>query len=178
MKIRIREAASESDKQELAVSTYRVRKLGEAEVLEIFELCKGNPQYYEYCPPEVSIEGILADMKALPPKKSMKDKYYVGFYGEKKLVAVMDLILEYPNENTAFVGFFMVRKDLQGKGIGSQIIEEVCEYLKQQFSYVRLGYVKGNKQGENFWLKNRFEKTGQETEGEDYTVVIMQRGLS
>lgn len=44
---------------------------------------------------------------------SFKDKYYVGFYHKDKLVAVMDLIVKYPNDETAFIGFFMMAKKLQ-----------------------------------------------------------------
>lgn len=69
----------------------------------------------------------------------------------------------------------MMNADFQGKGIGSKIIEEACDYLKENFSKVRLGYVKGNKQSESFWLKNQFEKTGTESIQENYTVVVMER---
>ena len=31
-------------------------------------------------------------MRILPPGKSIEDKYYIGFYQEGKLIAVMDLI--------------------------------------------------------------------------------------
>ena len=31
----------------------------------------------------------------------------MGYYDGEKLIAVMDLILTYPDEQTAFIGFFM-----------------------------------------------------------------------
>lgn len=34
----------------------------------------------------------------------------------------MDLILNFPDNDTAFIGFFMMNQALQGKGIGSEII--------------------------------------------------------
>lgn len=40
------------------------------------------------------------------------------------LIAVMDLILKYPNDETAFIGLFMVDSASQGKGTGTAIIEE------------------------------------------------------
>lgn len=157
--------------------TYTVQKLEENDISGIFELCKKNPQYYRYCPPEVTKDAIKEDMTALPPNKTMKDKYYIGFFDGTKLVAVMDLIAGYPNEETAFIGFFMMDADLQGQGIGTQIIGEACDYLKDNFSKIRLGYVKGNKQSESFWLKNQFEKTGIESKQKKYTVVMMEREL-
>lgn len=65
------------------------------------------------------MQSLLDDMKALPPKKSSKDKYYIGFFEVKELVAIMDLILYYPNEDTAFIGLFMILSDKQG---GTEII--------------------------------------------------------
>ncbi len=89
----------------------------------------------------------------------------------------MELIDGWPDEKTAYIGFFMMNMDFQGKGIGSKIIAEVCEYLRGQFSKVRLAYVKGNEQSEHFWLKNSFKKIGVESEQEYYTVVVLERVL-
>ena len=156
---------------------YKVSIIKESDVPAVYELCLGNPQYYEYCPPAVSKESIRADMQALPPGKTEKDKYYIGFWSGEKLVAVMDLILEYPDKKTAFIGFFMMNTDMQGKEVGSGIIEDACRYLAKKFSYVRLGYVKGNMQSEHFWMKNKFKPTGTVTQTKDYEVVVMQRTL-
>ena len=156
---------------------YEVRKLEESDIPQILELCQKNPKYYRHCPPEVSSETIRKDMIMLPPNKTLEDKYYVGFFEDINLVAVMELIDGYPNEETVFIGFFMMNMDFQGQGIGSKIVTEVCEYLSERFSKIRLGYVKGNEQSEHFWLKNSFKKTGVESKQENYTVVVLERGL-
>ena len=87
-------------------------------------LSAGNPIFYKYCPPCVTLESIREDMKVLPPGKSGEDKFYVGFFDGSMLTAVMDLILKYPNDETAFIGLFMVDSASQGKGTGTAIIEE------------------------------------------------------
>lgn len=61
--------------------------------------------------------------------------------------------------------------------IGRLVIHEVEEELKKEFSYIRLGYVKGNLQAESFWLKNGFKKTGVESDTDEYTVVVMQKTI-
>ena len=156
---------------------YKVSIIKDSDIPAVYELCLGNPQYYEYCPPAVTMESIRADMQALPPGKTAKDKYYIGFWSGEKLIAVMDLVLEYPDKKTAFIGFFMMDASMQGKGIGSGIIKDVCRYLAKSFSYVRLGYVKGNMQSEHFWTKNKFSPTGTVTQTKDYEIVVMQRTL-
>ena len=99
----------------------------------------------------------MEDMEVLPPQKSYEDKYYIGFFKDKRLVANMDLILAYPTEEIAFIGFFMTDVQYQNKGIGSRIIRDVCTYLKSLgYKKVRLGVDKGNPQSYAFWTKNRF----------------------
>ena len=157
---------------------YEVRKLSDTDVVAVYALCKENPLYYQYCPPFVTEDSIRADMAALPPRKTPEDKFYLGFYEGDRLIAVMDLILGFPKEETAFVGFFMVNKEYQGKGIGTTLMQEVYAYLKQcGFIFVRLGFAKGNSQSEHFWLKNGFERTGVEAQNDGYVVVIMEKKL-
>lgn len=156
---------------------YEVTAAGEKDIPDILRLCRGNPMYYRYCPPEVSEESIREDMVKLPPKKSKEDKFYLCFRDKGRLIAVMDLILKYPNEETAFIGFFMVDSEVQGKGVGSGIAEDVFRYLKGEFSSVRLGYVKGNEQSRRFWEKNGFVPTGLVLKEDEYEIVVMEKNI-
>lgn len=123
----------------------------------LFELMRENTLYYKYHPPFVTKESIVDDMRALPPKKGYEDKYYVGFFDENGLVANMDLILAYPENEVAFIGFFMTDVRFQKKRVGSKIIRETCACLKSLgFKKVRLGVDRGNPQSFAFWKKNGF----------------------
>lgn len=69
----------------------------------------------------------------------------------------MDLILGYPTDEIAFIGLFMTNINYQNKGIGSNIIRDVCNNLKQlDFKKVRIGVDKENPQSNYFWKKNGF----------------------
>ncbi len=162
--------------QELS-KTYRISLLHEPDIPAVLKLCSRNPQYYEHCPPYVSPESIRQDMQAVPEGKSPEDKYYLGFFKAGRLIAVMDLISGYPDQETAFIGFFMMNMDMQGQGAGSHIIEEVCACLNKYFSYIRLGYVKSNEQSRHFWQKNGFMPTGIVTKTAAYDIVVMQKNL-
>lgn len=85
---------------------YLVRKMCSHDAAEVYTLCYKNSLYYQYCPPFVSEQSIMNDMSVLPPNKEMCDKYYLGFYDGEKMIAVMDFIMAYPDELTAFIGFF------------------------------------------------------------------------
>ena len=157
---------------------YIVKNIEENDIDNVYNLCKNNPTYYKYCPPDVSKDSIKEDMYALPKNKTFEDKFYVGIYDSDNLIGVLDLILDYPNVDSAFIGFFMIGKEYQGNGIGTNIVTDLVEYLKNiGYIEVNLAYAKGNEESESFWLKNSFEKTGQEIEKDMYTAVKMKRKL-
>lgn len=157
---------------------YAVRKLNDTYIDNIYEVMQGNPQYFQYCPPMATAQSIADDMNALPSRTTYDDKYYIGYFEEEKLVAVMDLILNFPNKETAFIGFFMMNTVYQRKGIGTEIFEECCKALAEEnYHFIRLGFAKGNPQSEAFWIKNGFSRTGVEDVQERYTVVVMERQI-
>ena len=157
---------------------YIVKLLYNKDVAAVYNLCSKNTLYYDFCPPFVTPESIEADMVALPPGKTANDKYYLGYYDKAKLIAVMDLILGYPDEDTAYIGFFMTDVSMQGKGVGSAIINELSRFMRSQgYSKIQLGWVKGNPQAEHFWHKNGFIETGKMYEMDDYTVVEARKNI-
>ena len=136
---------------------YVVRKLTINDVVTIYDMMSKNEIFYQYHPPFVTKESVVEDMEALPPNKSYDDKYYIGFFENDSLVAIMDLILGYPTEEIAFIGLFMTNVQYQNKGIGSNIIRDTCDYLNDLgYKKVRLGVDKGNPQSYSFGLKNSF----------------------
>lgn len=54
------------------------------------------------------------DLLALPPGKEQTDKHFLGIFDGASLVAVMDVIERYPDEQTALLGLLMVSKGRQG----------------------------------------------------------------
>lgn len=141
---------------------FYVRKLDRNDVQMIYDLSCKNHIFYQYHPPFVTKESILEDMEALPPGKNYDDKFYVGFFEKENLVAIMDLILAYPEKEIAFIGFFMTNIQYQNKGISSEIISEIVTYLKSSgYKKIRLGVDKGNPQSYSFWSRNNFKTIGE-----------------
>ena len=137
---------------------YSVRILEESDIEKLVEICKQNTVFYEYTEARPTRENFLDDMKATPPGIDMQDKYYFGFFDGRELVAIMDLIDGYPAREVAYIGFFMMNPKYQGKQIGTAIIGEAVEYLRDTGkTAVRLALDKGNPQSAHFWKKNGFE---------------------
>ena len=139
-----------------------VRPLTEADLPSALRLATGNPLFYRYHPPLPTLESLRADLAALPPGKTPADKYFVGYFDGETLIALLDLIADYPSPGTAHIGFFMLRAAEQGKGLGSALVQELLRALSLAgFQTVRLGTDIGNPQSAAFWTRNGFARTGQ-----------------
>ena len=145
---------------------YAVRPLTAGDVDKILALCAENEQFYRYHPPLATRESVLEDMTALPPGKCAADKHYLGFFDRETLVAVLDLIERYPQDDTAYIGFFMTKKERQGRGLGTALIGEL-----------RLAVDRGNPQSKAFWEKNGFALMGEEFPHGDSAYLPMERAL-
>lgn len=156
---------------------FQVRRLSQEDLPLIYALCQGNRLFYEYCGRQVTEEDIRRDLTVTPPGKDLREKYYVGFFDGTRLTAVLDLIGGYPDDRTAFLGFFMMEIAEQGKGTGTAVISEVCGCLKRWgFQRVRLGFDRENPQSRRFWEKNEFTAV-REVRQEQGVIVLAERFL-
>ncbi len=157
---------------------YKARKLTESDVSDILNLYLDNTEYFKHCPPCPNCETVKEDLVALPPTKKATDKYFVGIFDGKSLVAVMDLIDRYPDNQTAFIGFLMVSKNQQGKGVGTFIVKALSQTLiADGYMRIKLGYIKTNLSAHSFWLKQGFQPTGTESARGHYTVIEAEKTL-
>ena len=156
---------------------YEIRRLDDSDADAILTLCRENTQFYRYCEAEPTREQVLSDLHITPPGVGMSEKYYIGFFQRSMLIAVMDLIDGYPEPDMAFIGFFMMRKELQGRQIGSAIIRETASFLKAAGKRaVQLGIDKDNPQSTHFWLKNGFRVTREVDRG-GWTILVAEKSL-
>ncbi len=145
---------------------------------ELTALYQENPQYFAAIGQEVPTENLWEDLVAVPAGKSSTDKCFLGFWDGEKLVAVLEMVIDYPDENIAYVGLFMMSASRQRTGEGSRIMEEVFDWLRRDgYTWVELAYAYGNEQSENFWRKNGFVGNGEVHQKGDYCVVGMHRQL-
>lgn len=158
---------------------YTVRRLTSADAKAVLTLAAQNEIFYRYHPPLPTVQSITEDMTALPPGTTMRDKYFVGFFEDGHLVAVMDLILNYPQSGTALVGWLITDTAGQGRGRGSALMQE-CEaaLAAQGCRKMRLAVDKGNPQSAAFWRKNGYAFTGQEFPNEHGAYLPMEKSLA
>ena len=104
--------------------TFHVRRLCPEDVENIYALCKANKTYYKYFKTAPTHENIMEDLSRTPPGKTADDKYFLGFFQkDQTLIAILDLIFDYPKPQVAYIGLFMLDVSEQGKGTGSNIMK-------------------------------------------------------
>ena len=159
-------------------SKYSIRYLEVSDIKDIVGLCRQNTIFYKYTDARPSGEDILNDMKAAPPGIDLSAKHYIGFFDNQELVAVMDLVDGYPEDDIAFIGFFMMNLKHQGKNIGTSIICEVTDYLRSiGKTVIRLAIDKGNPQSSHFWKKNGFDVI-READLNGWTKLVAEKRLT
>ena len=163
---------------ETILTPYKVRKLTEADVPDIWDLYLENTEYFKHCPQSPSRKTVKEDLAALPPAKEAADKYFIGIFDGNFFVAVMDMIDRYPDNRTTFIGLFMVSKSCQRKGVGTYIAKALSQTLGAEgYIRIRLGYIKTNLSALSFWIKKGFQPTGAESAREHYTVIEAEKRL-
>ncbi len=165
------------------MGTYQVRKLDRNDADSVLKLMKTNPRYFSYLQEhEVTYEQVIEDMTELPPNTDTSDKYFVGFYQAENMIAIMDYIDGYPEDDTLFIGLFMTHGSYHNKGYGKMIIHDFMNKAKSDgYSFVRLGCVDNNKEAFAFWTSLGFiEVKRVVSSGEnrkDWNVIVMQYEL-
>ena len=163
-----------------ALSTdYDVRRITEGDITAVYDLCRANRRYYRYMKTEPTKRNLTEVISEMPEGTDAAQKNFLGFYdADGKLVAILDLITDYPQAGSAFIGWFMVEAELQGQGIGSQIFADIRASLEAQgYTELALGVIKENEPAIEFWEKQGFVLTGEEKKQERYTSVKMKRAI-
>lgn len=155
---------------------YQVKKLTATDADHALRLVQSNSSFFNFCPPAPTRHSILEDMKVVPADKTLADKYYLGYYADNKLIAIVDLIIGYPAEMDTWIGFFMVDAGFQKQEIGSRIMTELSVALSENgLKRIEVAYPKGNAQSLQFLLKNNFVAMDREVPVPGYTMVIMEK---
>ena len=160
-------------------SEYTVRRVVEEDVLSVINLIRSNRKYYKQLGVKRSTRSLTDINVKLPGEEAKGDANFVGFYDKyDKLVASLDLILDYPESKTAFIGWFVVDAQMQGNGIGSQIIADIRATLSaQNYKSLKLRLPKENTEAIEFWQNQGFVLTDQQIIVNDKSMYYMEKRI-
>lgn len=157
---------------------YKVRLLSDDDLPQMLKIAQGNPQYYEYLHLTPTMENLRECLEMLPPRRTIADKHFFGWFDGERLIAMMDLVAHHPEYDKAFIGWFIVDKDWQGNGMGRALVTRTLEMLREAgVKEVRLGRAAGNPQAEHFWHVCGFGETGLSYSAGEYEVLVLSKQL-
>ena len=110
-------------------------------VLNIYET---NEEYFKILMNgKPSIESIIEDKNDIPPGSNFQDKYYKIISINGQDIGIIDYIINYPDEDTVYIGLFMINGDFHRQGYGKAFIEEFTANMKGKgYHRLRLGVLK------------------------------------
>lgn len=157
---------------------YRVVDANNIGFEELYALYRSNKSYFDHFSLPPSRERLVRDMTMLPDGCSKEQKHFLAFFDGDRLTAIMDLISGYPDEQTCYIGLFMVAAELHGRGIGTEIITGLCDALgKTGCKALRLAYGKDYPAAGGFWTKNAFVPIKEVVLEEYGEVIAAQRAI-
>ena len=84
----------------------------------------------------------------------------IGFSRDGVPMAFLSLFEGYPDENTLYIGLFLVNKSVQRKSVGTEIMNAViAEGFALGYTAIRLSVQDNNVSGYPFWQKLGFKET-------------------
>ena len=157
---------------------FAVRELTATDAPQMLRVASSNPLFYRYMRPDPTLENLAADLTALPPRRTLADKHFFGWFDGDDLVGMMDLISHHPKPDMAFIGWFILDGARQSRGLGRRLVADVLAMLRAEgVTEVRLGRIEGNPQSEHFWHVCGFAENGLGYDTDGYHVTVMAKKL-
>jgi ribosomal protein S18 acetylase RimI-like enzyme len=100
----------------------------------------------------------------VPEGSSPDDKAPFGVWVGDELVGILDLLLRYPDEETAYIGLLLIDHARQGQGLGTAAYLALEREILARWPWVRrlrLSVVRTNDQVLGFWRRMGFTETGE-----------------
>ena len=140
------------------LTEYRIVPIDENNVEDAFKLMQTNVYFYlKTQSHSLNLDECKEDITALPPNTNLEQKFFMGVYSGNDMIAVLDYVEGYPNENVVYLGFFMLHANNHGKGTGRQFINTFIQAAKNNdFLEIKLACYETNEIGYLFWSSMGF----------------------
>jgi GNAT superfamily N-acetyltransferase len=147
---------------------------------QLHERCAEYIELISGAPPAADTAAELLEER--PPGTSEGDKFVVGVYSAGQLIAAVDLIRDYPEAGTWWVGNLMVDPDCRRQGLGARLYQ-ACERWMATQGARRIGLCvqEQNPGAYRFWTRMGYRQTKQVTQrinSLESMVAVMYRSLA
>lgn len=136
-----------------------IKRLNETHSLELQDFLDKFEDFFLLCEGEKGISTSL--LQACPPSKDRNlDKFVLGFYERGNMIALIDLIQNYPQDNIWTIGYFLVHPTRQAMGNGASFLQKLLPFIQEfQGQKLRCAVQEQNPRALHFWQKVGFAIT-------------------
>lgn len=142
------------------LGSYMARDLTENDVNMLDNFIISNRDFFETLTPNWSDEYTGEKLlNTLPLGVKPQDRQLWGIFDGDNLVAIVDLIANFPVKNTWSLGHFIIDKNYRLKGLGLYLYSHIEKYvrLNSNCESIRIIVQTSNTVAMQFWKRNGFE---------------------
>lgn len=119
-------------------------------------------------------------LTSLPENKTLDDKFVIGIFNEdKNIIGVIDIIRDYPDSDTWFLGLMLIEPIYRNEGLGKKIFDDTEEWaVDLGAKKIRLAVAEQNKKALRFWEHlgfKIFKTKQQDLEGIDTKLFLLEK---
>lgn len=139
---------------------YEVRVLTHADDDEIYRLQQKNQSYFDlFLDHKLTRQEAVADVDELASEAAAAQKYYLGVFNGSKLVAIIDLTVDYPLPQLVWLGQFFVDDAEVTASDRSLILSSVIKTLKALSAVqIQLLVLKADTDNQQFYAGEDFKQ--------------------
>jgi len=140
---------------------YAARFLNEADQTAIFTLLQACEDFSLLSHGMPSTETDALDLlHDRPPGIAPDQKAVIGFFdGHGILIAALDFLVGYPEDNIWFIGLLLIHPDQRGQGLGKRILKSFESWARSyRAEAVMLGVLECNTRALRFWQSIGFQE--------------------
>ena len=168
---------------ELPLVLVRLRASASQDLQALNAMLLGSPSYKLLSQGRLpaSDEGSKL-LASLPVDAAREDKFLWCAWQQTQLVGCIEVIRHWPQHDTAYIGFALIREEHRRRGLGSQIFKTARQNIRswRGVRRLRLAVVENNRGAIAFWRGVGFRDTGQRDRQADFAapLIVMERPLA
>lgn len=158
---------------------YVIQPVSSDNIEDVFNIMIGNEYYYSRTQNhELTIKECIDEIDDTPPNTSFDKKTYVIIYKNNRPIGLVDFVEGYPDENTGYLGLFMLSTDIHRKGLGRDLLKDILSIARNiGLSRIELACYEVNHIGLSFWNDIGFKeirKCKRINDGVEYSLISME----
>lgn len=140
--------------------SYDVRELTHDDEDQIYHLQKQHKAFFDlFLDHQLTKREAISDLDEVPSEATAAQKHYLGLFTGDKLVATIDLTIDYPLPQLVWLGQYFVDETVISASEQAKILDQILSVLKKLMAVqVQLLVLKADQASQAFYDEAQFER--------------------